>query len=64
MERNFFKKKIKILLLFYYILFCSVWLLSPRSCSFLMRDRKGVDAGRRKGRKELGEVDGRKTLFR
>jgi hypothetical protein len=29
-----------------------------------MRDRKGVDAGRRKGRKELGEVDGRKTLFR
>lgn len=43
---------------FDFILFCLVWLLYLQACSFLMRDREGVDLAGRGNGEELGRLKG------
>lgn len=45
-------------------MFCYVSLLSPSACSFLMRDRSGVDPEGRGGGDVLGGVEGGEAVIR
>lgn len=55
---------IMMVLLYLICYFCPVWLLSPRSrCSFLMRDKKGIDLEGSEGGEDLGRVEGGKTTI-
>ena len=48
-------------LIFYFVIF-GCYLLE--ACSFLMRDRKGVDLEGRRGGEDLGRVEGEETIIR
>ena len=49
------------ILIFYFVMF-GCYLLG--ACSFLMRDRKGVDLEGKGGGEELGGINGGKTVIR
>jgi hypothetical protein len=48
-------------ILFYFVMFCCYLL---EACSFLRRDRKEVDLDGRRGREELGGIEGREAVIR
>lgn len=49
------------MIIFYFVMFC-YYLLG--ACSFLMRDRKGMDRDGRRCGEELGDIQGRETVIR
>lgn len=48
----------------YYILFCQAWCYVLEVCSFLIRNKNGVDSEGKGHVKNLGKIEGRESIIR